>query len=120
MFVGNCLVILDETTCHIDICIAEEAQKLGIILFCAPDETNYVLQPLKMSIFDSFETNWNREVQQLCKNPEDPTAALNQFGKLFTIAWLSAMSGNNIQSGKIFILFFGCFFLSKFVLKYFL
>ncbi|XP_022903948.2 uncharacterized protein [Onthophagus taurus] len=59
---GRVLLVIDGTSCHLDISIVEEAEKLDVSLYCLPSNTTHELQPLDRAVFRSFEHYWDNEL----------------------------------------------------------
>lgn len=60
---GKCLLIFDDSSCHLDYDIVDAAEKHDILYICAlwqaPLNTTYELQPLNKSVNKSFENYWD-------------------------------------------------------------
>lgn len=96
---GQCLLIFDGASWHLDYSVVETAEKYGITLYCLPSNTAHELQPLHKSMHRSFEHHWDQELlKYLDQNPErslDKTS----FNKMFSKVWSKCMTHENIVNG---------------------
>lgn len=93
------LLLLDGHSSHYEPVSVEMAQKEDIILFCLPPHTTQDSQPLDTSVFGPLKRHWSdvcHDYQQ--KNPGVVLTKFN-FNKVFSKAWLRALTPSNIVSG---------------------
>nr|XP_022903948.1 uncharacterized protein LOC111416214 [Onthophagus taurus] len=98
---GRVLLVIDGASCHLDISIVEEAEKLDVSLYCLPSNTTHELQPLDKSVFRSFEHYWDTELLNYWEATNVPCRTLkkDRFGIVFNKVWQQCMLISNIQSG---------------------
>lgn len=69
---GECLLILDGASSHLDYKIVDAAESHDIVLYCLPSNTTHELQPLDKSVNKSFEHFWDEEVLLFTYQNPDP------------------------------------------------
>ena len=93
------LLLLDGHSSHYEPRSVEIAKEEDIILFCLPPHTTQDSQPLDCTVFGPLKRHWSdvcHQYQQ--RNPGAVISKLN-FSRLFSQAWLTALSPANIIAG---------------------
>ena len=93
------LLLLDGHSSHYEPRSVEIAKEEDIILFCLPPHTTQDSQPLDCTVFGPLKRHWSdvcHQYQQ--RNPGTVISKLN-FSRLFSQAWLMALSPANIIAG---------------------
>ncbi|XP_046975202.1 uncharacterized protein LOC124541391 [Vanessa cardui] len=96
---GPCLLIFDGAKCHLDFTIVEEADKLGITLYCLPSNTTHELQPMDKSVYRSFEHHWDQELIKYVNQQPERTLNKTSFNFILSQVWPKCMTINNIVNG---------------------
>ena len=68
-------------------------------MFALPPHTTHVAQPLDVTCFHSLKMYWDRECNNYMAANSGKVAMIYQFSKLFSAAFMRAMTMGNIVSG---------------------
>lgn len=93
------MLILDGAKCHIDFAIADEAEKLDIVLLCLPSNTTHELQPFDKCVYRAVEYAWDDEVSEFWELTQTVKLDKIDFCKIFTKVFHRAVTAANVRSG---------------------
>lgn len=93
------ILIFDGASSHLDVSIADKAESLGIELFCLPSNTTHQLQPMDVSVFRPFESQWDQELLNYWDQHPSRTLNKERFSDVFKPVWEKSMTMSNICSG---------------------
>lgn len=90
------LLLLDGHSSHFELSSIEFAEKTGVIILCLPPHTMHESQPLDCGVFGPLKKLWT----QVCHDFQQANkGAVISFSRLFSQAWLQALSAQNIVAG---------------------
>lgn len=93
------ILIFDGASSHLDLSIADKAESLGIELFCLPSNTTHQLQPMDVSVFRPFESQWDQELLNYWDQHPSRTLNKERFSDVFKPVWEKSLTMSNICSG---------------------
>lgn len=96
---GHILLVFDGASSHLDYSIVDEADRLGIRLFCLPSNTTHELQPLDKAVYRSFEYHWDQELLRFWDRHPERRLNKARFSTIFSKVWTNCMTPKNILSG---------------------
>ena len=93
------LLLLDGHSSHycpetIRLAAAEQ-----VIMFALPPNTTHLTQPLDKGCFGPLKVAWREECQKYANKNPGKVASRFSFSKIFSQAWMKAMSMRNVMSG---------------------
>ena len=93
------LLILDNHESHVSIDVINKAKENGVILLTFPPHCSHRLQPLDVSVFSPFKSQYNRACNDWLLNNPGKTISIYSIGELVGEAYPLAMTPKNIRSG---------------------
>lgn len=92
------LVVYDGHSTHVDIKVVELARKHNVTILKLPPHTSHLLQPLDVTVFKSFKSNWDAKLVEWQRHNVGVKLPKKVFSNLFAEVW------NNIKSEILLIL----------------
>lgn len=96
---GPLLLILDNLKAHISLKAEEIAKSNGIVLLTLPPHTSHRMQPLDVTVFGPFKTQYSRALDGWMRANPGKTVSIYQIAGLVNEAFISAVTPRNITSG---------------------
>ena len=93
------LLIADGHTSHTSIEVIEKARANNVHLLCLPSHTTHLLQPLDVSVFKPFKSNFNKACRELVNKNPGRVVTTNDISSLIAKAWPLSLTPINIMSG---------------------
>ncbi len=93
------LLILDNLKAHISLKAVEIAKSNGIVLLTLPPHTSHRMQPLDVTVFGPFKTQYSRALDGWMRSNPGKTVSIYQIAGLVNEAFMSAVTPRNITSG---------------------
>ena len=93
------LLIADGHPSHISIDVIEKARVNNVHLLCLPSHTTHPLQPLDVSVFKPFKSNFNKACRELVNKNPGRVVTTNDITSLIAKAWPLSLTPVNIMSG---------------------
>ena len=93
------LLLLDGHSSHFELSSIQLAEKEGVIILCLPPHTTHESQPLDCSVFGPLKKQWTQVCHDFQQANKGAVISKYVFSRLFSQAWLQALSGHNIIAG---------------------
>ncbi len=93
------LLILDNLKAHISLKAVEIAKSNSIVLLTLPPHTSHRMQPLDVTVFGPFKTQYSRALDGWMRSNPGKTVSIYQIAGLVNEAFMSAVTPRNITSG---------------------
>ena len=93
------LLLLDGHSSHFELSSIQLAEKEGVIILCLPPHTTHESQPLDCGVFGPLKKQWTQVCHDFQQANKGAVISKYVFSRLFSQAWLHALSGHNIIAG---------------------
>ena len=93
------LLILDNLKAHISLKAVEIAKSNGIVLLTLPPHTSHRMQPLDVTLYGPFKTQYSQSLDGWMRSNPGKTVSIYQIAGLVNEAFMSAVTPRNITSG---------------------
>ncbi|KAK9977146.1 hypothetical protein ABG768_018967 [Culter alburnus] len=93
------LLIQDNLKAHISLKAVEIAKSNGIVLLTLPPHTSHRMQPLDVTVYGPFKTQYSRALDGWMRSNPGQTVSIYQIAGLVNEAFMSAVTQRNITSG---------------------
>ncbi len=92
------LLILDNLKAHISLKAVEIAKSNGIVLLTLPPHTSHRMQPLDVTVFGPFKTQYSRALDGWMRSNPGKTVSIYQIAGLVNEAFMSAVITSGFRS----------------------
>ncbi|XP_036001785.1 jerky protein homolog-like [Fundulus heteroclitus] len=93
------LLILDNLKADISLKAIEMSKSNGIVLLTLPPHTSHRMQPLDVTVYGPFKTQYSRALDGWMRSNPGKTVSIYQTAGLVNEAFMSAVTPRNITSG---------------------
>ena len=93
------LLLLDGHSSHFELSNIQLAEKEGVIILCLPPYTTHESQPLDCGVFGPLKKQWTQVCHDFQQANKGAVISKYVYSRLFSQAWLHALSGHNIIAG---------------------
>ena len=93
------LLLMDGHSSHYCVDTIKQAAEDDIVIFVLPPNTTHLVQPLDKGIFGLFKICWREICHEYLSAHPGCVITRYDFSKLFSKAWMKAMTMKNIRSG---------------------
>ena len=94
------LLLLDGHSSHFELFSIQLTEKEGVIILCLPPHiTTHESRPLDCRVFGPLKKHWIQVCHDFQQANKGAVISKYVFSRLFSQAWLQALSGRNIIAG---------------------
>jgi hypothetical protein len=93
------LLLMDGHSSHYCLDTIKQAAEDDIVIFVLPPNTTHLVQPLDKGIFGPLKISWRETCHKYLLEHPGRVITRYDFSKLFSKAWMKAMTMKNIRSG---------------------
>ena len=93
------LLLLDGHSSHFELSSIQLAEQEGVIILCLPPHTTHESQPLDCGVFGPLKKQWTQVCHDFQQANKGAVISKYVFSRLFSQAWLKALSSHNIIAG---------------------
>ena len=93
------LIIMDNYESHLSVAAIDKARDLRIVLLTIPPKTSHKLQPLDVSVYGLFKSEYNKAMGNWMRTNPGRSVTIYEIPSLVTEAQMVAMTPRNILFG---------------------